>query len=167
MSFHGTRQRRNFDPVVLSVQVFVDLAMVLLACWLGHGVGVWAGAIKADPPGRDGHLYRELAALTAAVCLVTFHAFGMYGAMRTRSNVRAFRTVVKSTLVAFVVFLTLIVCLHGSLVTLHDAIDLEINPNEMSRLTLLATFGLIVVLMTASRLVSFHAIQLLDRRRPR
>ena len=159
----------------IRVASFVPHAIVLLACWLGYGIGMWAGAIKDDPLGLNGQLYRQLSALIAAVCLVTFHTFGMYSPTKSLLNMQEFKAVAKSTVVAFLVFLTLIVYLHstrqdpvgpiyGPLVTLHDAIDLKINPNDMSRLTLLATFGLILVLMTASRFVSFKAIQLLHRR---
>jgi FlaA1/EpsC-like NDP-sugar epimerase len=114
MSFYGTFLRRNFEPVILSVQVLVDLAVVLLACWLGYGVGVWAGAIKDDPLGLNGQLYRQLSALIAAVCLVTFHTFGMYSPTKSLLNMQEFKAVAKSTVVAFLVFLTLIVYLHST-----------------------------------------------------
>ena len=36
MTAAGTFVRRNFEPLVLSVQVLIDLAVVWLACWAGH-----------------------------------------------------------------------------------------------------------------------------------
>src|SRR5438067_552004 len=74
MSFYGTFLRRNFEPVILSVQDLVDLFVVLLACWLGYVIGLALGGIGKDAT----LLYKELSALIAAVCLVTFHTFGMY-----------------------------------------------------------------------------------------
>ena len=35
----GTIVRRNFEPIVLSLQVLVDLAVVLAACVLGYLIG--------------------------------------------------------------------------------------------------------------------------------
>ena len=36
MSLPGTFVRRHFEPLVLSVQVLLDLVIVLGACWLGY-----------------------------------------------------------------------------------------------------------------------------------
>jgi exopolysaccharide biosynthesis polyprenyl glycosylphosphotransferase len=49
-------------------------------------------------------------------------------------------------------------------VPLHRLIDLKINPNMLSRLTLAVTFALVLTLMTASRFLSFKVIQVLHRR---
>ena len=71
----GTLLRRNFEPVVLSVQVIVDLLVLILACWIGYMVGERLGGL--GPEVRH-ELYQKLSALIAAVCLVSFHAFGLY-----------------------------------------------------------------------------------------
>lgn len=168
----GTFLRRNFEPVMLSVQVLVDLCVLVLACWLGYTVGERLGGIGPD---ARPELYKELAALVSAVCLVTFHAFGMYRPAKSLLNMEEFKAIVKGTVVAFLVLFTLLVYLHGTrqdatgpvyevLVPLHKIIDLDINPNTVSRLTLLVVFVLILALTTASRFVSFRVIQLLHRR---
>lgn len=168
----GTFLRRNFEPVVLSVQVLVDLVVLLVACWVGFLVGERVGSIA---PNVAIELYQKLAALTAAVCLVTFHAFGLYKPTKSLLNMDEFKAIWKATVVAFLVLFTLIVYLHNThqsaagpvfevLVPLHRVIDLDINPNAISRLTLLVTFGLVLALTTASRFVSFKTIQLLHRR---
>lgn len=168
MSSYGTFLRRNFEPVILSVQVLVDLGVLILACWLGYLLGEHAGSVE---PETRVALYKQLSALISAVCLVTFHAFGMYSPTKSLLNMEEFKAVAKSTFVAFLVFLTLIVFLHNThqeedfglpyriLVPIHRIIDLRINPNTISRLTLTLTFGLILVLTTLSRFVSFKVIQ--------
>ncbi len=172
MSLTGTFLRRNFEPVVLSVQVVVDLLVLLLACWLGYLVGERLGGL--GPEVRP-ELYQKLSALIAAVCLVTFHSFGLYKPTKSLLNIQEFQAIFKSTAVAFLVLFTLIVYLHSTqqtaagpvfevLVPLHRIIDLDINPNTVSRLTLLVTFGLILVLTCASRFFAFRTIQQLHRR---
>jgi exopolysaccharide biosynthesis polyprenyl glycosylphosphotransferase len=47
---------------------------------------------------------------------------------------------------------------------LHKFVNLQVNPITFSRLTLLATFALILVFMTASRFASFKVIQRLHQR---
>jgi exopolysaccharide biosynthesis polyprenyl glycosylphosphotransferase len=168
----GTFIRRNFEPVVLSVQVLLDLAVLILCCWIGFQVGERVGSVG---PGVPVELYQKLAALIAAVCLVTFHAFGLYKPTKSLLNMEEFQAIVKATAVSFLVLFTLVVYLHSTqktaagpvfevLVPLHRIIDLDINPNDISRLTLLVTFGLVLTLTTASRFVSFKTIQLLHRR---
>jgi len=168
----GTFVRRHFEPVVLSVQVLVDLVVLLLACWIGYLVGERVGSVTPRVPIE---LYQKLAALIAAVCLVSFHAFGMYRPTKSLLNMAEFQAIWKATAVAFLALFTLIVYLHNTqqaaagpvfevLVPLHRFIDLDINPNEISRLTLLVTFGLVLSLTTASRFVSFKTIQVLHRR---
>lgn len=172
MSAVGTYLRRNFEPVILSVQVVVDLAVVLLACWLGYQIGAVVGGVGPETPVQ---LYQQLSALVAAVCLVCFHAFGMYSPTKSLLNMEEFKAVTKSTFVAFLVFQTLLVYLHSTAnrpdrlfyevaVALHKLVDLSINPVTVSRVTLVATFGCILVLTTISRFVSFKIIQLLHRR---
>ena len=66
-------------------------------------------------------------------------------------NMNEFKAVVKSVIVSFFVLFTLIVYLHSTwqapsgtlyeiIVPLHRVIDLDINPNSISRVTLLVTF---------------------------
>lgn len=177
MSSTGTFIRRNFEPVMLSVQVLVDLGVVLLACWAGYQAGGVVGGIAGDEKVLEyqARIYQQLSALIAAVCLVCFHAFGMYSPTKSLLNMEEFKAVTKSTFVAFLVFLTMIVYLHSSqhdasgplydvILPLHRIIDLRINPNTISRVTLLLIFGFILVMTTVSRFVSFKVIQLLHRR---
>jgi exopolysaccharide biosynthesis polyprenyl glycosylphosphotransferase len=172
VSILGTFLRRNFEPVVLSVQVLVDLFVLVVACWIGYMVGERLGGLGPDVRPE---LYQKLSALIAAVCLVSFHTFGLYKPTKSLLNMAEFQAIWKATAVAFLVLFTLIVYLHNTqqtaagpvfqvLVPLHRIIDLDINPNTLSRLTLLVTFGLVLALTTASRFVSFKTIQLLHRR---
>jgi exopolysaccharide biosynthesis polyprenyl glycosylphosphotransferase len=109
------------------------------------------------------------------VCLVTFHAFGMYSPVKSLLNMNEFKAVVKSVIVSFFVLFTLIVYLHSTwqapsgtlyeiIVPLHRVIDLDINPNSISRVTLLVTFLTILGAMMISRFISFRVIQALHRR---
>ena len=177
MSSYGTFLRRNFEPVMLSVQVLVDLGVILLACWLGYLLGERIGGLDTDVQlgAYQRQMYQELSALIAAVCLVTFHAFGMYSPVKSLLNMEEFKAVAKSTVVSFLVLFTLIIYLRSTrqyaegpvytyLVPLHKWIDLDVNPNTISRLTLLIIFGLILVLSTASRFASFKVIQRLHQR---
>jgi exopolysaccharide biosynthesis polyprenyl glycosylphosphotransferase len=172
----GTFVRRNFEPIVLSVQVVLDLAVVLLACWLGYQIGERLGGLSGDqallPYQRE--LYRELSALIAAVCLVTFHAFGLYSPVKSLLNMEEYKGILKSTLVAFLVLLLLLVYLRSAreetegavyrlLGPLHDLINLRINVTTISRATLLVIFALVLVGMTASRFASFKVIQRLHQ----
>jgi exopolysaccharide biosynthesis polyprenyl glycosylphosphotransferase len=172
MSQLGTTLRRNFEPLVLSLQVLVDLGVVLAACVLGYLVGDRFQPGHTSPPWQ---VYRELWALTAAVCLVCFHAFGMYSPVKSLLNVEEFKSIAKSTVVSFLLLFTLIIFLsptgqapsnfpYSLLVPLHDRIDLEIDIERMSRMTLVLTFVLIHAMMTVSRFVSFKAIQEAHRR---
>ncbi len=179
MTALGTRVRRNFEPLLLSAQVVVDLLVLILSCWIGYEVGRRLGgvAIEVDPAivARQARLYQELSALVCAVCLVTFHAFGMYSPNKSLLNMNEFKAVVKSVVVSFFVLFTLIVYLHSTwqapsgtlyeiIVPLHRVIDLDINPNSISRVTLLVTFATILLATMLSRFVSFRLIQGLHRR---
>lgn len=177
MTAFGTFVRRNFEPVILSVQVLVDLAVLLLCCWAGYQIGERLGGVDPNPSTALSQvpLYRELAALTSAVCLVTFHAFGMYSPTKSLLNMEEFKAIAKSTIVSFLLLLTLVIYLrstkqdpegpvYGLLVPLHQWVDLNVNVNSISRLTLLVVFALILVLTTASRFASFKVIQRLHQR---
>jgi exopolysaccharide biosynthesis polyprenyl glycosylphosphotransferase len=180
MSVYGTLLRRHFEPLVLSVQVVVDLLVLLLSCWLGYLLGSKYGHIPV-PPGAllpPEQIYQDLSLLIAAVCLVTFHTFGMYSPTKSLLNMDEFKAIAKSTVVSFLVLLTLLLYLRGSpqaegqgwllqlLLPLHSWIrPKNFDVDSLSRVTILFTFGLILVLTTASRFASFKVIQRLHRRR--
>lgn len=171
MSFFGTFVRRNFEPLMLSVQVLLDLAIVLFACWLGYHVGGQLGSLTGEPAQRE--MYREISALVAAVCLVTFHACGLYSPVKSLLNMEEYKALLKSTVIAFFVLLVLLVYLRntrqtpdgalGFLASLHELVDLRVNVNSISRVTLLVTFALVLVFMTAGRFASFKVIQRLHQ----
>jgi exopolysaccharide biosynthesis polyprenyl glycosylphosphotransferase len=177
MTALGTFVRRNFEPVVLSVQVLIDLAVLLLSCWIAYLMGVHLFGLDVSPemlPSQK-QLYRELSSLISAVCLVTFHAYGLYSPTKSLLNMEEFKGIVKSVLVSFVVLITLLNYLHstrqdpngpiyGLLVPLHKIVNIDVNPVTVSRLTVLATFALILLLTTASRFASFKVIQQLHQR---
>lgn len=175
MSAFGNFIRRHFEPLVLSAQVFIDLAVLLLSCWIGWLIGVTVVGID---PESDLGIYRQLWALLSAVTLVSFHAFGMYSPVKSLLNMHEFKAIVKATVVSFFVFFTLLVLLgsssrmnteglHGLLVWFHSKIDLGTGLMGLagsSRFTLVATFLLVLVLTTASRFFSFKYIQTLHKR---
>lgn len=175
MSSIGNFLRRNFEPLILSAQVFVDLGVLLLSCWLGYLVGWNLGS--ADPSqGLD--VYRQVWALMSAVCLVSFHAFGMYRPTKSLLNMEEYKSIAKATVVSFFVFWTLLILLSKAnrgaegtviepLLWLHDFVDLEFDPiqtKEFSRVTVVISFGLILILTTGSRFLSFKYIQSLHMR---
>ena len=73
-------------------------------------------------------------------------------------------TIAKATLVSFFVIHALTVFLRGTtqkaegayrwLVALHEAIDLEVNPEAFSRITIVLSFAVILVFITISRFIS-------------
>ena len=163
--------RRHFSPLMLIGQVFVDLAVVLIACGVGYQLGRALGGVARNLSWED---YKELWALIAAVTLVTFHGFGMYSPVKSLLNVEEFKAIAKSTVVSFLVVFTLVVLLRGTrqeaegplfgpLVGLHRLIDLNLDPNAFSRVTSLLTFGMIFLFTTISRFFSFKFIQSLHR----
>lgn len=185
----GTFVRRNFEPLVLSVQVLIDLAVVVLAClaawWLRESLvdSQSLGPVASDPTSRSLRYatplsaYREVFAITAAVCLVCFHTFGLYSPSKSLLNVEEYKAVTKSSVVSFFVVLVLLFFLrdaalpkegtqglYAPLLWLHGVVALEVEPNELSRVTLLLAFLLILVFTTLSRFVSFRVIQRLHRR---
>ncbi len=177
----GTLLRRHFEPLLLSIQVVVDLAVVLFSCWLGFAVGehLVGGSWTKAPP-RE--VFVQLWSLTAAICLVAFHAFGMYSPRKSLLNVEEYKAIAKSTVVAFFVLFTMIVFLRTStsgareqdgtgfvwlLRKVHDLVgigDSRLNPDAFPRSAALLSFAFILVLMTASRFLSFKLIQSLHRR---
>jgi exopolysaccharide biosynthesis polyprenyl glycosylphosphotransferase len=172
MSLAGMIVRRHFEPLTLTAQVLLDLVVLLGACWLGWWLGSAIEVAGAVPPVTS---YEKLWYLTAAVCLVTFHAFGMYSPVKSLLNVEEFKSIAKSTVVAFLVLFTLVAFLRvtrqeptdgffGWLVRLHRLVDVDFSVEQVSRLTVLITFVLIWFLTTVSRFCSFKLIQSLHRR---
>lgn len=171
MSRLGTFGRRYFEPLLLSAQVVIDLFVVLFACWLGYQLREYVAWQRPT----DLSVYQDIFLLTAAVCLVCFHAFGMYSPLKSLLNVEEFKSIGKSVVAAFLLVHVLIIFLsptelsdHGSiyriLVPIHQLIDLDVNPDSYSRLTLVMAFGMILVATLMSRFASFKAIQTLHRR---
>ncbi len=214
MTLAGTILRRNFEPLVLSIQVVIDLIVVVFACllawWLretliaSEVMGPVADmartaseAIANDPQLGTGPMdpeaannlkgapkystplsfYREVFSITAAVCLVCFHSFGLYSPSKSLLNVEEYKAVAKSSVFAFFVVLVLLFFLRDAalpaedvrgiyepLLWLHSAVDLAVEPDELSRLTLLLSFVFILGLMIVSRFMSFRVIQRLHQR---
>jgi exopolysaccharide biosynthesis polyprenyl glycosylphosphotransferase len=118
--------------------------------------------------------YRESFSITAAVCLVCFHWFGMYSPVKSLLNVEEFKAVTKSCVAAFFVVHALIVFLRETsqqaegfytvFVQLHQALQLRVPPEHLSRFTLLFAFLFILAFMMTSRFTSFKVIQALHRR---
>jgi len=184
MSVYGTLLRRHFEPLVLSVQVVVDLLVLLFSCWLGFQCGRALGHI-IEPAGPIGPIfepagvpvpivviYQELSALIAAVCLVVFHTFGMYSPTKSLLNMEEFKAIVKSSMVAFLVLLALLLFLgapshpkeDGWFWVFHNWIrPKDFSFDSFSRFTLALTFCLVGILTIASRFVSFKVIQHLHR----
>lgn len=175
MSSAGTFVRRNFEPLVLSVQVLVDLAVIWLACWLGWKLR----EVLAGAPGPEFGHYREVFLLTSAVSLVCFHAYGMYSPLKSLLNIEEFKAIAKSTVASFLVVHALLLLLrtatglpeHGIyrlLIPLHNFVNIEITDErgvwQFSRMGVVLAFAMIGILTTASRFSSFKVIQWLHRR---
>ncbi len=167
----GTFVRRNFEPLVLSVQVVVDLIVVVLACLTAW----WLRERLATPETATGlEVYREFFSITAAVCLVSFHWFGMYSPIKSLLNVEEFKAVTKASIAAFFVVHALIVFLRSTtqdaagwyepFVFIHRTLALRINPSNLSRFTQVFVFVLILAFTMVSRFTSFKVIQGLHRR---
>ncbi len=193
MTAAGTFLRRNFEPLVLSIQVLIDLVVVVIAClcawWLRETIVGSAsfGPMADAPPNSDASDflryatplsdYREVFALTAAVCLVCFHTFGLYSPSKSLLNVEEYKSVTKCSVFAFFVVLVLLFFLrdaalpekdvtgiYAPLLWLHSAVAMDVEPNDLSRLTLLLSFVLILFFTIISRFISFRVIQRLHRR---
>jgi exopolysaccharide biosynthesis polyprenyl glycosylphosphotransferase len=170
MTFAGTLLRRHFEPVVLSVQVLVDLVVVLLACWLGYEIREYFWWRRPT----QFVYYQEVFLLTAAVCLVCFHAFRMYSPLKSLLNIEEFKAIAKSTIVAFLVTNVLLILLDptnypekgiaGWAGTVHRLVDIDTDATRFSRMALIIAFGLILALTTLSRFLSFRVIQMLHKR---
>ncbi|MDG1490583.1 MAG: sugar transferase [Planctomycetota bacterium] len=178
MTAVGTFARRNFEPLVLSIQVLVDLLVVGAACvvaWWARE-SLFAGGDLETSQGTPLELYREVFAITAAVCLVSFHTFGLYSASKSLLNVEEYKAVAKSSVVSFFVVLVLLFFLresnatgegggfYGPFLWLHKEFELKVNPDELSRVTLLLSFVAIMLATIVSRFCSFRVIQRLHER---
>lgn len=173
----GTFVRRNFEPLILSIQVVVDLVVVVLACITAWGLRDSFFPSVQDASSELG-TYREIFSITAAVCLICFHRFGMYSPIKSLLNVEEFKAVTKASVTSFLVVLALMVFLRGTLVNadpeeqglfaylvrMHRAVDLSVRPDAYSRVVLVLAFVVILVFTMISRFVSFKVIQGLHRR---
>lgn len=186
MTAAGTFVRRHFEPLMLSIQVLADLAVIVLACLCGWWLREWligrdlvegltlADGVAIRTPLSD---YREVFSITASVCLVCFHTFGLYSPSKSLLNVEEYKSVTKATIVAFLLVNVLLFFLrdasmepgsapgiYAPLLWLHSAFELEVNPDGLSRVTILIAFVLILVFMTIARFASFRLIQRLHER---
>jgi exopolysaccharide biosynthesis polyprenyl glycosylphosphotransferase len=174
MTLAGNYVRRHFEPLMLSIQVLVDLVVVWLACYLGWAAREWI--VYSAGPGFPDH--REVFLLTAAVTLVCFHTYGMYSPLKSLLNIEEFKAIAKSTAAAFLVVHALFTILRTAtlpskgiyqfILPLHRFVDIHMVDLQgewmFSRLSVLLAFGFILVLTTVSRFCSFKAIQWLHRR---
>ena len=170
MTSLGNYLRRNYEPLLLSVQVFIDLGVLQFACWTTYALGVGYGLI--DPEGLQAGMYTQVFALVCAICLICFNGFGLYRPAKSLLNMDEFKGILKSTVVAYFVFFTLVLLLqptrerpeNNPIVDIFNWIDLPFQPENFSRLAMHVTFALIVVFMTISRFASFKYIQRLHQR---
>jgi exopolysaccharide biosynthesis polyprenyl glycosylphosphotransferase len=170
MTFAGTFLRRHFEPLMLSAQVVIDLAVVMAACWLGWLTRDWI-MWRGGPPLST---YREVFLLGAAITLVCFHSYGMYSPLKSLLNIEEFKAIAKSTVTAFLVLQMMLIMLrptseprHGLYEFVHRLfryVDLKDDLWEYSRLVLVFAFAWILALTTFSRFCSFKTIQWLHRR---
>ena len=178
MTAAGTFVRRNFEPLVLSIQVLVDLVVVAASCvlawWIRENAFAGGGVIGTGNS-TPLELYREVFAITGAVCLVSFHTFGLYSASKSLLNVEEYKAVAKSSVVSFFVVLVLLFFLretnaggeggfYAPFLWLHKEFELKVNPDDLSRVTLLLSFVLIMMMTIVSRFCSFRVIQRLHER---
>ncbi len=176
----GSLLRRHFSQLVLWTQVFVDALVIAGACALGYWLVLqFEDAEKMIPL----DVYFQLWGLITVVCLTSFYSFGMYKPVKSLLNVEEFEAIAKSVVVSFFLVLSLVVLLRGStqgvdaqgmkeevtgiysfLLPLHRWIDLDLDPNAFSRLTVVTTFFLLGTFTSISRFFSFRLFQLLHRR---
>lgn len=166
----GTFVRRHFEPLMLSGQVLVDLIVVLASCYLGWFL---REKLVGGSSSMGLSIYREIFLLTGAVCLVAFHACGLYSPIKSLLNIEEFKGIAKATLMSFLVVFVLRELLRQTPTSptgpftelLHDLHHrVSIRAHDTSRLAITFGFGFILVLTTASRFVSFKVIQTLHRR---
>ena len=164
----GNFVRRHFEPLMLSIQVLVDLVVVFAALFCGW----WLREEIQWKTVTSLVQYREVFLLTGAVCLVSFHGFNLYSPLKSLLNIEEFKGILKATAMSFLVVWSLLSLLnqttmhpsgdiYGPIVRLHQLI--AFNANDISRVALFLGFGLILAFMTLSRFVSFKVIQALHR----
>ena len=99
MTALGTFFRRNYQPLLLSIQVFVDLAVLQLACWTAFWVGGQVGSVRIP---EEFHLYAQVFALICAVCLVCFNSLKLYSPVKSLLNFEEFKGILKGTINGFI-----------------------------------------------------------------
>lgn len=172
MTQPGNFLRRHFEPLVLSTQVLVDLVVVVSACLFAWKVREIATPVENASPLAA---YREVFALTAAVCLVCFHTNRMYSPRKSLLNIEEFKAIAKSTFIAFLSVSALLVMLETTqqkpegfpfnlLVPLQQLVSLDVEIDELARLTLILSFVFVFIFMMVSRFISFKIIQGLHQR---
>ena len=155
---------RHFQPILMAVQVMVDVVVVLFSCFLAYSFGLGVGSIRGSGNGFAqladfGGTYATLAGLTALVSIATFRFCGLYSSTKSLLNVEEYKNIAKSVMVSFLVFFTLLVFLRtssqsldvpffGLVAWIHNQIDLDIRMESISRLTILLSFVAILVFMT-------------------
>lgn len=180
----GTFARRNFEPLVLSAQVLADLVTVVAAClaawWLRESL-VESLVEVGDPVPLE--TYRGVFAITAAVCLVCFHRFGMYSPVKSLLNVEEFKAVAKASITAFLVVHTMLVLLRGTDIQAEgfpwdlfrglQGLDGASRPAgdlpmptllSYSRITTVLAFVFVLFFTLIARFISFKFIQNLHRK---
>lgn len=159
----GARARvaRHFETPKVSVQVLIDLALVLLACWLGFVTSEYS-AYRGDTSLRQ---YRGIILLTAAVTVGCFYCCGMYRPPKSRIDRERLVGITLSTAISFLVVFLSLVMLQATrnphLVKLSRMLDL--GPHSLPGGSLLA-FPYLFALLVASRLAWFRVIDRTHRR---
>ena len=181
MTALGTFFRRNYQPLLLSIQVFVDLAVLQAACWSAFWVGGKVGSVRlGEGYAEDVQLYTKVFALICAVCLVCFNSLKLYSPGKSLLNFEEFKGILKGTIGSFFVFFTLVLLLqHTNAKTdeffgwdlilmegLHDLfslVDLPFKTDNPSRIVMVLSFVFIFMFTMISRFASFKYIQRLHR----
>jgi len=168
----GNFVRRHFQALATGVQIAIDAVVVLAACLLAFEVGQLSGGPGAAVPLV---VYLPLWSLVVLASLGCFAAFGMYRTVKSLLNIEEFAAIAKSTATAFLVVVSLLVFLRsagapppgadaGLFERLRYQLDLGLEPDSYSRLTIGLTFVALFLLTSISRFVSFKTIQNLYRR---
>ncbi len=150
----------------------LDVVVVLLACVAAFEL---MSRFESTTKAPNMAVYHELWGLTCVVCIIVFHSFGMYRSVKSLLNVEEFEAIAKSSLVGFVIVVTLIAMLrptdqesthgvYGILQPLYDTFHLNLGPTSFSRVNLVVIFVFIGLGTSVSRFISFRAIQYLHRR---
>ena len=152
--------------------MLLDVVVVLFACFVAHEL---MSRLESTTKAPSMEIYYELWGLTCVVSILVFHSFGMYRSVKSLLNVEEFEAIAKSTVVSFVIVVTVIAMfrptaqesthgVYGILQPLYDIFHLNLSPTSFSRVNLMMTFVFIGVGTAISRFASFRAIQYLHRR---